>query len=70
MFTQIQQAFSQSEMNDNLAIKQAPITTSTSVSQDSITTSGSMAANKLISRFFEQPTGSMFFLMVMRIQSL
>ena len=50
--------FSQTEINALLSAKQASITSTTALSLSSITTSGSMTANKIITRYFEPPTGS------------
>ena len=47
--------FSQTEIDDKLAAKQASITLSAALSLNSITTSGSTTANKIIARYFEPP---------------
>ena len=55
MFTQ---TFTQTEINALLSAKLASITSTTALSLGSITTSGSITANKIITRYFEPPTGS------------
>ena len=52
------ETYTQSQINTALSGKQASITSSTSLSLGSITTTGSTTADKIISRYFEPPTGS------------
>ena len=52
------ETYTQSQINSALSGKQDSITSTTGLSLGSITTSGSTAANKIISRFIEPPTGS------------
>ena len=58
MFTQRSKLITQTEIKALLAAKQSSIASTTALSLSSITTSGSMTANKIITRFFEPPTGS------------
>ena len=52
------ETYTQSQINTALSGKQASITPSSSLSLGSITTTGSTTADKIISRYFEPPTGS------------
>ena len=52
------ETYTQSQINSALSGKQDSITSSSSLSLGSITTTGSTTANKIISRYFEPPTGS------------
>ena len=51
------ETYTQNQINSALSGKQASITSSTGLTLGSITTSGSTTANKIISRYFEPPTG-------------
>ena len=56
--TQLALKANSADVSTALSGKQASITSSSSLSLASITTTGSTTADKIISRFFEPPTGS------------